>query len=83
MIMAEDSQSSWWFWGEEESNYQEMTNLHVFDISNPGQTDYIASGRINSTIQDQFSLSEHDGNIRVCSTTGQWEDGGWIIQSQC
>ena len=80
MIMAEDSQSSWWFWGEEESNYQEMTNLHVFDISNPGQTDYIASGRINGTIQDQFSLSEHDGNIRVCSTTGQW--GRWWMDNQ-
>ena len=75
MVMAEASQSSWWFWGEEESDYQEMTNLHVFDISNPGQTDYIASGRINGTIQDQFSLSEHNGNIRVCSTTGQW--GRW------
>ena len=79
MIMAEASQSSWWFWGEEESNYQEMTNLHVFDISNPGQTDYIASGRINGTIQDQFSLSEHDGNIRVCSTTGQW--GRWWMDN--
>ena len=75
MIMAEASQSSWWFWGDEESDFQEMTNLHVFDISNPGQTDYIASGRINGTIQDQFSLSEHNGNIRVCSTTGQW--GRW------
>ena len=75
MVMAEASQSSWWFWGDEESDFQEMTNLHVFDISNPGQTDYIASGRINGTIQDQFSLSEHNGNIRVCSTTGQW--GRW------
>ena len=75
MVMAEASQSSWWFWGEEKSDYQEMTNLHVFDVSNPGQTDYIASGRINGTIQDQFSLSEHNGNIRVCSTTGQW--GRW------
>ena len=75
MVMAEASQSSWWFWGDDESDYQEMTNLHVFDISSPGQTDYIASGRINGTIQDQFSLSEHNGNIRVCSTTGQW--GRW------
>ena len=55
-----------------------MTNLHVFDISIPGQTDYIASGRINGTIQDQFSLSEHNGNIRVCST-GQW--GRWWMKT--
>ena len=47
----------------------------MFDISIPGQTDYVASGRINGTIQDQFSLSEHNEKIRVCSTTGQW--GRW------
>ena len=75
MVMAESSWNSWWFWGDEETDYQEMTNIHVFDISNPGQTDYIASGRVNGTIQDQFSLSEYDGNIRLCSTTGQW--GRW------
>ncbi|MDE0741255.1 MAG: beta-propeller domain-containing protein [Candidatus Poseidoniia archaeon] len=75
MIMAESAWNSWWFWGDEESENTEMTNLHVFDISSPGQTDYIASGRVNGTIQDQFSLSEYNGNIRVCSTTGQW--GRW------
>ena len=79
MVMAEASQNSWWFWGDEKSDFQEMTNLHVFDISNPGQTDYIASGRVNGTIQDQFSLSEHNGNIRVCSTTGQW--GRWWMDN--
>jgi len=75
MVMAESAWNSWWFWGDEESENTEMTNLHVFDISSPGQTDYIASGRVNGTIQDQFSLSEYKGNIRVCSTTGQW--GRW------
>ena len=75
MVMAESSWNSWWFWGDDETDYQEMTNIHVFDISNSGQTEYIASGRVNGTIQDQFSLSEYDGNIRLCSTTGQW--GRW------
>ena len=75
MVMAESAWNSWWFWGDEDTENNEMTNLHVFDISNPGQTDYIASGRINGTIQDQFSLSEYNGDIRVCSTTGQW--GRW------
>ena len=78
MVMAESAWNSWWFWGDEESQDTEMTNLHVFDISSPGQTDYIASGRINGTIQDQFSLSEYNGNIRVCSTTGQW--GRWWME---
>jgi len=75
MVMAESAWDSWWFWGDEDSENEEMTNIHAFDISSPGQTDYIASGRINGTIQDQFSLSEYNGNIRICSTTGQW--GRW------
>ena len=78
MVMAESAWDSWWFWGDEDTENNEMTNLHVFDISNPGQTDYIASGRINGTIQDQFSLSEYNGNIRVCSTTGHW--GRWWME---
>ena len=78
MVMAESAWDSWWFWGDEDTENNEMTNLHVFDISSPGQTDYIASGRINGTIQDQFSLSEYNGNIRVCSTTGQW--GRWWME---
>ena len=78
MVMAESAWDSWWFWGDEDTENNEMTNIHVFDISNPGQTDYIASGRINGTIQDQFSLSEYNGNIRVCSTTGQW--GRWWME---
>jgi len=78
MVMAESAWDSWWFWGDEDTENNEMTNLHVFDISSPGQTDYIASGRINGTIQDQFSLSEYNGNIRICSTTGQW--GRWWME---
>nr|AIF23811.1 Secreted protein [uncultured marine group II/III euryarchaeote SAT1000_18_E10] len=78
MIMAESAWDSWWFWGDEDKDNTEMTNLHVFDISSPGQTNYIASGRVNGTIQDQFSISEYNGNIRVCSTTGQW--GRWWME---
>ena len=78
MVMAESAWESWWFWGDEDNENTEMTNIHAFDISSPGQTDYIASGRINGTIQDQFSLSEYNGNIRVCSTTGQW--GRWWME---
>jgi len=78
MVMAESAWDSWWFWGDGDNQLEEMTNIHVFDISSPGQTDYIASGRINGTIQDQFSLSEYNGNIRICSTTGQW--GRWWME---
>jgi len=79
LLLAESAWDSWWFWwGDEISENNEMTNIHVFNISGQGQTDYVASGRINGTINNQFSLSEYEGYIRVCSTTGQW--GRWWIE---
>ena len=50
------------------------------DISDSGTTEYIASGRVDGTIQNQFSLSEYQGVIRVASTEGQW--GRWCRQSR-
>ena len=50
----------------------------MFDISDSGTTEYIASGRVDGTIQNQFSLSEYQGVLRVASTEGNGADGGWI-----
>lgn len=49
-----------------------MTNLHTFDISAPDATIYTGSGRVNGTVVNQFALSEHEGVLRVATTTGQW-----------
>ena len=49
----------------------EMTNLHTFDIAAPDATLYTGSGRINGTVLNQFSVSEH-GVLRVATTVGQW-----------
>ena len=73
LIVAEPSFAGWWFWGNDDLD--ESTNLHTFDISNPGTTLYTGSGRVNGTVLDQFSLSEHEGIVRVATTTGQW--GRW------
>ena len=75
LILAEKSWDSWWFWNSDDSD--EATNIHMFDISDSGTTEYIASGRVDGTIQDQFSLSEYQGVIRVASTEGQW--GRWWL----
>ena len=58
------------FWGNEGSD--EMTNLHTLDISAPDATIYTGSGRVNGTVVNQFALSEHEGVLRVATTTGQW-----------
>ena len=75
MVIAESANDWWWFW--DNNDFTEVTNLHTFDISNPGETIYTGSGRINGTVLDQFSLSEHNGTLRVAATTGQW--GRWWL----
>lgn len=70
LVLAESSFSGWWFWGNDDMN--EMTNLHTFDISAPDATLYTGSGRIDGTVLNQFSISEHEGVLRVATTVGQW-----------
>ncbi len=45
------------------------TSLHSFDISNPTQATYAASGTVDGTLINQFALSEAEGLIRVATTT--------------
>lgn len=44
-------------------------NIHRFDITGP-EAVYTASGSVPGEIRDQFSLSEHEGHLRVVTTTG-------------
>ena len=77
LILSENAWDWWWFWGDDES--QESTNLHTFDISDPKETVYTGSGRVDGTILNQFSLSEYQGIIRVATTEGQW--GRWWMEN--
>ena len=70
LVLAESAFSGWWFWGNDDMD--EMTNLHTFDIAAPDATLYTGSGRINGTVLNQFSISEHEGVLRVATTVGQW-----------
>ena len=70
LVLAESSFSGWWFWGNDDMD--EMTNLHTFDISASDATLYTGSGRIDGTVLNQFSISEHEGVLRVATTVGQW-----------
>lgn len=54
-----------------DDNY--TTSLHTFDISEIGSTDYVASGSVKGSLLSQFSLSEHEGFLRVATTDGaEW-----------
>ncbi len=45
------------------------TQIHQFDISDPSHTEYVASGSVTGFLLNQFAMSEHDGRLRVASTT--------------
>jgi uncharacterized secreted protein with C-terminal beta-propeller domain len=52
-----------------EPNVQGVTTqIHRFDISNSTQTAYVGSGAVPGFLLNQFSMSEHEGTLRVAST---------------
>ena len=73
LVLAEPANDMWWFWRN--SDWEDATNIHSFDISDSNHTTYVASGRVEGTVNDQFSISEHNGDIRVASTSDNW--GMW------
>ena len=44
------------------------TLIHAFDTSDPARTTYRASGTVRGYPLNQFSLSEHEGDLRVATT---------------
>ncbi len=44
------------------------TEIHRFDTSTAGETEYRSSGTVPGVVLNQFSLSEHEGALRVAST---------------
>jgi hypothetical protein len=52
------------------------TWIHAFDISDPTATGYRGSGHVDGYVLNQFSLSEHDGHLRVATTNQPpWRGG--------
>ncbi len=58
-----------WDDGEPESDSY-TTSLHSFDISDPTSTTYVASGSVDGHMLNQYSMSEHNGHLRVAVTEG-------------
>ncbi len=45
------------------------TNVHKFNIADPDAARHVASGTVPGSVLNQFSLSEHEGVLRVATTT--------------
>ena len=46
-----------------------VTSIHAFDISGTGPATYLATGEVEGHLLDQFAMDEHDGVLRVATTT--------------
>jgi hypothetical protein len=45
-----------------------QTEVHKFDVSQPGKPRYVASGAVAGWLLNQYSLSEFDGYLRIATT---------------
>ena len=68
----------WTSGAETEDRTSEVsTQIHAFSTTDPGATEYVASGRVPGGMLSQWSMSEQDGYLRVASTTvPPWDDDG-------
>ncbi len=78
LLLAEPTADWWWFWRN--NDFEDATNIHAFDISDSNSTSYLGSGRVSGTVQDQFSMSEFQGSIRIASTSDAW--GRWWLEGE-
>ena len=67
--MEDESRMRWW-------NDNWDTAVHQFDVGDPTSTAYTASGKVPGHLLNQFAMSEHDGHLRVATTTG----GPWRFE---
>jgi hypothetical protein len=59
------------------------TDIHRFDITDPTRAVYEMSGHVDGTLLNQFAIDEHEGNLRVATTTGSsWIEGEGESESQ-
>lgn len=63
------------------------TAIHAFDLSTPDGADYLASGEVEGTVLNSYALSEHEGVLRVATTTsaggfGQSQESGVHVLEQ-
>ena len=52
------------------------TEIHQFDISGESAATYVASGEVEGFLLNQWAMSEHNGDLRV-ATTSEPEWWGW------
>jgi uncharacterized secreted protein with C-terminal beta-propeller domain len=76
-VEAEISEEDFNEWSESYS-----TDIHAFSISTEAPAQYAASGIVQGSLLNQFSMDEHDGYLRIITTTGSPWDERDLSESQ-
>lgn len=80
LYIATQNWETWrWIDSADDRNRPEgpTTDIHKFDISDSARTTYLASGSIEGYLLNQFAMDEHEGMLRVASTTTpRWSGSG-------
>ncbi|MBA2664681.1 MAG: beta-propeller domain-containing protein [Bradymonadaceae bacterium] len=72
LYVAMSSRSWWWWWGG--GSQENESHIHKFELpAGNAKPRYMASGRVDGWMLNQFSMSEHDGHLRVATTDNQWD----------
>lgn len=68
-----------WWWGD---NAQQQTVIHKFAVSAEAPV-YTTTGSVPGWVNDQFSLSEHQGFLRIATTYGRRDgNNNWITSNE-
>lgn len=52
------------------------TLIHQFSLGAGTEASYVASGEVEGRLLNQFAMSEHNGDLRVATTTDNWGNFG-------
>ncbi|MGH3243444.1 MAG: beta-propeller domain-containing protein, partial [Spirillospora sp.] len=55
---------------------EQRTDVYKFDVGGRGRPRYVASGSVKGDLLNQYSMSEHDGYLRLATTTSRFDDPG-------
>ncbi len=67
-----------WLPQQWESEEGRTTYIHKFSLANTERAQYIASGELRGSVRSQWSISEHEGDLRVATT----DQKGWDTASR-
>ena len=68
----------WHDWGVEPAGPGDgtpvETEIHMFDTSGRATSTYVGSASVTGTVLNQYSMSEHEGHLRIATTTASpWQ----------